>query len=90
MFINEGKFQLLNKLQKNFDLEIRHRSFLNEGIIRLFDALPDGAHPMATMGAATMALSAFYKDHLHLEDEEEFKMMRRRILARACYCCNGL
>ena len=67
---------------KNFDLEIRHRSFLNEGIIRLFDALPDGAHPMATMGAATMALSAFYKDHLHLEDEEEFKMMRRRILAK--------
>ncbi|MGM0519668.1 MAG: citrate synthase [Campylobacterota bacterium] len=67
---------------KDFDLEIRHRSFLNEGIIRLFDALPDGAHPMATMGAATMALSAFYKDHLHLEDEEEFKTMRRRILAK--------
>ncbi|RXJ97868.1 citrate (Si)-synthase [Arcobacter sp. CECT 8986] len=67
---------------KNFDLEIRHRSFLNEGIIRLFDALPDGAHPMATMGAATTALSAFYKDHLHLEDEEEFKTMRRRILAK--------
>ncbi len=65
-----------------FDLEIRHRSFLNEGIIRLFDALPDGAHPMATMGAATMALAAFYKDHLHLEDEEEFKIMRRRILAK--------
>ena len=40
---------------RNFDLEIRHRSFLNEGIIRLFDALPDGAHPMATMGAAAMA-----------------------------------
>lgn len=67
---------------KDFDLEIRHRSFLNEGIIRLFDALPDGAHPMATMGAATMALSAFYKDHLHLEDEEQFKTMRRRILAK--------
>ncbi|MFY9074234.1 citrate (Si)-synthase [Malaciobacter mytili] len=67
---------------KAFDLEIRHRSFLNEGIIRLFDALPDGAHPMATMGAATMALAAFYKDHLHLEDEDEFKTMRRRILAK--------
>ncbi|MGA1933703.1 citrate synthase [Arcobacter sp. YIC-464] len=67
---------------KAFDLEIRHRSYLNEGIIRLFDALPDGAHPMATMGAATMALSAFYKDHLHLEDEEQFKTMRRRILAK--------
>ncbi|RXK05621.1 citrate synthase [Halarcobacter bivalviorum] len=75
--------RLPNEEESNaFDLEIRHRSFLNEGIIRLFDALPDGAHPMATMGAATMALSAFYKDHLHLEDEEQFKTMRRRILAK--------
>jgi len=67
---------------KNLDLEIRHRSFLNEGIIRLFDALPDGAHPMATMGSATMALSAFYKDHLNLETKEDFQTMQRRILAK--------
>ena len=67
---------------KNFDLEIRHRSFLNEGLIRIFDALPDGAHPMATMGAATMALAAFYKDHLNLEDDKQFKIMRRRIVAK--------
>ena len=66
----------------NFDLEIRHRSFLNEGLIRIFDALPDGAHPMATMGAATMALAAFYKDHLNLEDDKQFKIMRRRIVAK--------
>ena len=61
---------------KNLDLEIRHRSFVDEGIIRLFDALPDRAHPMATMGAATMALSAYYKDHLHLEDEEVIRTMQ--------------
>lgn len=67
---------------EKFDLEIKHRCFLNEGMIRLFGAFPDGAHPMATMGAATMALSAFYKDHLHLEDEREFKTMQRRILAK--------
>jgi citrate synthase len=67
---------------KNLDLEIRHRSFLNEGIIRLFDALPDGAHPMATMGSATMALSAFYKDHLNLQTKEDFQTMQRRILAK--------
>lgn len=67
---------------ENFDLEIRHRSFLNEGLIRIFDALPDGAHPMATMGAATMALAAFYKDHLNLEDDKQFKIMRRRIVAK--------
>jgi citrate synthase len=67
---------------KNLDLEIRHRSFVDEGIIRLFDALPDRAHPMATMGSATMALSAFYKDHLHLDDEDEFITMQNRILAK--------
>jgi citrate synthase len=70
------------KASVNFDLELRHRSFLDEGIIRLFDALPDGAHPMATMGAATMALAAFYKDHLTVENEEDFKIMRRRIVAK--------
>ena len=61
---------------KKFDLEIDIDLLLMKGIIRLFDALPDRAHPMATMAASTMALSAFYKDHLHLEDEEQFKMMK--------------
>ncbi|WP_419769028.1 MAG: citrate synthase [Candidatus Marinarcus sp.] len=67
---------------KSFDLEIRHRSFINEGLIRIFDAFPDGAHPMATLGAAVMALSTFYKEHLNLEDEKEFMEMRRRIVAK--------
>lgn len=67
---------------KDFDLEIRHRSFLHEAIIRIFDSFPDGAHPMATLGAATMALATVYKDHLNLEHEEQFKEMRRRIIAK--------
>lgn len=67
---------------KAFDLEIRHRSFINEGLIRIFDAFPDGAHPMATLGAAVMALSTFYKEHLNMEDEKAFKEMRRRIVAK--------
>jgi len=67
---------------KNFDLEIRHRSFLNEGLIKIFDAFPNHAHPMATIGSAVMALSTFYKEHLNLKNEDEFKEMRRRILAK--------
>ena len=67
---------------KNFDLEIRHRSFLNEGLLKIFDAFPNHAHPMATIGSAVMALSTFYKEHLNLKDEDEFKEMRRRILAK--------
>jgi len=67
---------------KSFDLEIRHRSFINEGLIRIFDAFPDGAHPMATLGAAVMALSTFYKEHLNMQDEKAFMEMRRRIVAK--------
>jgi citrate synthase len=67
---------------KAFDLEIRHRSFINEGLVRIFDAFPDGAHPMATLGAAVMALSTFYKEHLNMDDEKAFKEMRRRIVAK--------
>ncbi len=67
---------------KGFDLEIRHRSFVHEGLIRLFDAFPDHAHPMATLGSAVMALATFYKEHLNLEDENQFKEMRRRIIAK--------
>jgi len=67
---------------KNFDLEIRHRSFLNEGILKIFDAFPNHAHPMATLGSAVMALSTFYKEHLNLNNEAEFKEMRRRIVAK--------
>lgn len=77
----EGKLPTKEE-SKNLDLEIRHRSFLDEGLIRIFDALPDRAHPMATMGAATMALAAIYKDHLNLENEQDFKVMQRRILAK--------
>ena len=67
---------------EDFDLEIRHRSFVHEGLIRLFDAFPDHAHPMATLGSAVMALATFYKEHLNLEDENQFKEMRRRIIAK--------
>jgi len=67
---------------KNFDLEIRHRSFLHEGILKIFDAFPSHAHPMATIGSTVMALSTFYKEHINLKNEEQFKEMRRRIVAK--------
>ncbi len=67
---------------KDFDLELRHRSYIPEGLIRIFDAFPDGAHPMATLGAAVMALSTVYEEHINLEDEAAFMEMRRRIVAK--------
>jgi len=66
----------------DFDLEIRHRSFLHEGLKNLFNAFPDNAHPMATLSSAVTALSAFYNDHLNIDDEQEYQEMARRIIAK--------
>ena len=66
----------------NFDLEIRHRSFLHRGLQQLFDAFPDNAHPMATLSAATTALASFYQEHLDIEKEDEYLEMAHRIIAK--------
>lgn len=67
---------------KEFDLELRHRSFLHEGLKNLFYAFPSEAHPMATLSSATSALSSFYFDHLDIYDESEYQEMARRIIAK--------
>ncbi len=67
---------------KAFDLELRHRSFLNEGLTQLFRTFPAGAHPMATLSAATAALSTFHFNHLDLSHESEYQRMARRIVAK--------
>ena len=58
---------------KNFDLEIRHRSFLNEELLDYLMLYQMVLTQWQLWEAVTMALSAFYKDHLHLEDEKNLK-----------------
>jgi citrate synthase len=65
-----------------FDLEIRHRAFLHEGLRYLFNAFPDNAHPMATLSAAVTALSTFYNDHIDMDHEEEYQEMARRVISK--------
>jgi len=65
-----------------FDLELRHRSFLHEGLTQLFASFPRGSHPMATLSAASASLSTFFYNHLELQDEEEYQEMARRIIAK--------
>ena len=67
---------------KAFDLELRHRAFLHEGLHNLFKAFPDNAHPMATLSAAVTALASFYREHLEMENEAEFKEMAHRLIAK--------
>jgi len=65
-----------------FDMEIRKRSFVHEGLKNLFYSFPDSAHPMAMMSSAVSALSAFHYEHLDICEEDEFQTMARRIIAK--------
>ncbi len=65
-----------------FDLEIRKRSFVHEGLKNLFYSFPDNAHPMAMMSSAVSALSAFHYEHLNITTDTQYQVMARRILAK--------
>ena len=73
-----------------FDLEIRKRAFIHEGLKQLFYTFPDKAHPMAMMASAVAALSAFHFEHLNLEHRHDYQTMSRRLLAKiptiAAFC----
>lgn len=70
------------KERAEFDIELRKRSFIHEGLKRLFDAFPDKAHPMAMMSSAVSALSTFYFEHLNVKTDEDAQTMARRIIAK--------
>jgi citrate synthase len=75
--------ELPNKSQlEDFTLEMKKRSFVNEGIKKLYDSFPDHAHPMAILSAGVSALSTFYFDHLDIKTDAEYKEMANRIVAK--------
>jgi len=65
-----------------YDLELRKRAYVHEGLKNLFYSFPDNAHPMAMMSSAVSALSAFYSEHIMMLNEEDLQIMRRRLLAK--------
>lgn len=67
---------------RNFDLELRHLSYLHEGLINIFKAFPDRAHPMANLSSAVGALSTFYQDYMEIDNEDEYQMMSKRMIAK--------
>ena len=81
-------YLLLNKELPNkeqfdaFKMELKKRSFIHEGMMKIFDAFPDKAHPMAILQAAVSSLSAFYSDHLNMDKPEEYHEMAMRIIAK--------
>ncbi|HUH42956.1 MAG TPA: citrate synthase [Sulfurimonas sp.] len=67
---------------ENFAFEMKKRSFVHEGIKKLFDSFPDHAHPMAILSAGVSALSTFYYKHLEIKNQHEYTEMANRIVAK--------
>lgn len=65
-----------------FDMELRHRGFLHERLKSVFSAFPDKAHPMAALSALVSVLATLYYDHKDMDDEDDYQMMARRIIAK--------
>jgi len=65
-----------------YDLELRHRAFLPESLVKLYSLVPDNAHPMSLLSAAVTSLSSFYYEHLNLETEKDYHEMASRIIAK--------
>ena len=68
--------------KSSFDMELRKRSFIHEGLKNLFYSFPDNAHPMAMMSASVSALSAFYFEHLDSATNADYQVMARRVIAK--------
>jgi len=66
----------------DFDLELRHRSFIDENLKQLIAAFPDNAHPMSILSSGVTALASFYFEHLSMDSEEDLQEMARRIVAK--------
>jgi citrate synthase len=76
-----GELPTENELS-NFRIEMNKRSFVHEGIRKLYDSFPDRAHPMAILSAGVSALSTIYFNHLEINTPEEYTEMANRIVAK--------
>lgn len=67
---------------KEFELELRSLRYLNEGLISIFKAFPDNAHPMANLSSAVAALSTFYRGYMEIGSDYDYQMMAKRMIAK--------
>ena len=67
---------------KDFKTELKTRCFINENILRLFDAFPDRAHPMAVLQACVATLSTYYSRDMNYDDPEEYMELAKRLVAK--------
>ncbi|MBH0256817.1 citrate synthase [Helicobacter pylori] len=87
-YVDVCKLLLTGELPKNqdesleFELELRHRSFIHESLLNMFSAFPSNAHPMAKLSSGVSILSTLYSTHQNMHTEEDYQTMARRIVAK--------
>ncbi|MBQ2430904.1 MAG: citrate (Si)-synthase, partial [Campylobacter sp.] len=67
---------------KEFKTELKTRCFINENILKLFDAFPDRAHPMAVLQACVATLSTYYSRDMNFDDPVEYMELAKRLVAK--------
>jgi len=62
--------------------EITHHTYVHENIKKFVEGFRYDAHPMGMLLATTGALSTFYPDAKHIDDEQERHMAAVRLIAK--------
>ena len=70
-----------------FTDRITNHSLIHEKILRMYDAFPLDAHPMAVTAAVVGSLSTFYQDSLDPLDPEQVDISVYRLLAKLPTIC---
>ncbi|MCY4455902.1 MAG: citrate (Si)-synthase, partial [Chloroflexi bacterium] len=71
----------------SFTDRITNHSLIHEKILRMYDAFPLDAHPMAVTAAVVGSLSTFYQDSLDPLDPEQVDISVYRLLAKLPTIC---
>jgi citrate synthase len=62
--------------------EITHHTYVHENVKKFVEGFRHDAHPMGMLVGAVGALSTFYPDAKHIDDEEERHMAAVRLIAK--------
>src|SRR3954471_6854056 len=65
-----------------WEFDITHHTFVHEDLKHFFEGFRYDAHPMGMLLAGVGALSTFYPDAKHVDDEEERYMAAVRLIAK--------
>ncbi len=78
-----------NEEYKDFDLNIRHHTIVNEDMKNIFEAWPTASHPMGQLIAMISSLSSFYPESLGTGQNESQKQLNvYRLLAKMPTICS--